>query len=748
MSELVTPQSGSPVDQLFPYLENPNVRSFLDMIGSAEGTDKYGYNTLFGGGKVESLADHPRQLFDFTETTGRPNKTTAAGRYQFLSNTWDEQSKKLGLPDFGPQSQDLAAINLLRERGILPDVLAGNWESAVKKSGPIWASLPSSPYPQPRQSNEFVMNRLNPNNMVANASTSDVNPVAIKGLSSLSNEELMALSGQAPSAPSVGSSKGLQGLSNEELMSMSQGQPVAAPVEQKPMDWQTTLATSASNLPSSAVKYGKELYEAITNPVETVKNIGMVAAGGLKNITPEFIQKFITSIAKEPGQIDQAVQMANAVGGEYAQKYGSVDGFKKALAADPVSVIGDMSILLTGGGSVAAKVPGIARAGEIAATAGRAIDPLNLAAKAVTKPLQLAEMLATPTVAGLSGTSPSAIRQAATTGRESITDVARGTEKAQAFLDQTTGKAPATDAVQVAREAVDELRKARSAEYNTGMANIKTDKTVLDFTKIDQAIADADKYAYFKNALKNPEAAKALEDVSEIIKDWKSRPAKEYHTPEGFDNLKQAVGGVLEKYKPGTTEYKAVSEIYNAIKKDIVAQAPAYGKVMKDYLEASDTLQDLAKSLVSNDRAASDLTLRKLQSIFRNNVNTNYGSRLEKAKILEGAGADTLFPMLAGQVFNAPTARGIQGSIAPYAAGGGIVAALSNPALWPLIAATGAASSPRIVGLTSYYGGKAFGAGEKLAEALKSYTGKSPIDPYTLRMLATKLGQQQTEEQR
>ena len=64
-------QSGSAIEQLFPYLENPNVRSFLGMIGSAEGTDKHGYNTLFGGGKVESLADHPRQLFDFTETTGR-----------------------------------------------------------------------------------------------------------------------------------------------------------------------------------------------------------------------------------------------------------------------------------------------------------------------------------------------------------------------------------------------------------------------------------------------------------------------------------------------------------------------------------------------------------------------------------------------------------------------------------------------------------------------------------------------------
>jgi muramidase (phage lysozyme) len=169
-------QANPAVANLLPVLDNPNVRSFLDMISAAEGTTKHGYNTLFGGGKMESLADHPRQLFDFTETTGRPNKTTAAGRYQFLSNTWDEQAKKLGLPDFGERSQDLAAVNLLQERGILPDVLQGNWETAVKKSGPIWASLPSSPYPQPRQSNEFVMGRLNPNRMYAQTTTSDANP--------------------------------------------------------------------------------------------------------------------------------------------------------------------------------------------------------------------------------------------------------------------------------------------------------------------------------------------------------------------------------------------------------------------------------------------------------------------------------------------------------------------------------------------------------------------------------------------
>jgi len=746
MSQLVTPQSGSPVDQLFPYLENPNVRSFLGMIGSAEGTDKYGYNTLFGGGKVESLADHPRQLFDFTETTGRPNKTTAAGRYQFLSNTWDEQVKKLGLPDFGPKSQDLAAINLLRERGILPDVLSGNWESAVKKSGPIWASLPSSPYPQPRQSNEFVMNRLNPNNMVANVSTSDVNPVALKGLNNLSNEELLSLSGQVPSAAPTGSSQGLQGMSNEQLMSLSQGQPVAAPVEQKPMDLATTLATSVSNLPSSAVKYGKELYEAVTNPVETIKNIGMVAAGGLKNITPEFIQKFITSIAKEPGQIDQAVQMANAVGGEYAKKYGSVEGFKQALASDPVSVIGDMSILLTGGGSVAAKVPGIARAGEIAATAGRAIDPLNLAAKAVTKPLQLAEALAiTPALGASTGAGAEAIREAAKAG-------AAGGTKAEAFLEQLRGNAPIENVVNTARDAVAELFRNRSDAYISGMTSATRSKAILDFAPIDAAITKAEKIGTFEGISIRGNAANALKEIKDKIQEFKINPSPNTKTIEGFDRLKQAIGDIQQAQPYGSPARKVADELYNAVKNQIVKQVPEYGKVMSDYENASALLKDIQGTLSINPKANVDTSIRKLQSVLRNNANTNYGRRVDLAKELEATGvpgAETLFPQLAGQMLSSKLPRGIQGGVLPGIAGGAAYyGGLTNPATLATVGAGVLASSPRFVGEAAYYGGKAVGTSKMLAEALKSYTGKSPIDPYTLRMLATKLGQQQTEEQR
>lgn len=145
--------------ELYAYSQNPNVRRFLDVISQAEGTT--GYNTAFGGGTIPSLDDHPRQLHDFTQTDGKANKTSAAGRYQFLQGTWDDVAGKLGLTDFGPQSQDIAAVELLRRNGSLEPLLAGDFDTAIKKSGSTWASLPSSPYAQPKRSDGFIANAFN-----------------------------------------------------------------------------------------------------------------------------------------------------------------------------------------------------------------------------------------------------------------------------------------------------------------------------------------------------------------------------------------------------------------------------------------------------------------------------------------------------------------------------------------------------------------------------------------------------------
>ncbi|HCA5022795.1 TPA: glycoside hydrolase family 104 protein [Acinetobacter baumannii] len=132
-------------------LKAPNVQKMLNLIADAEGV-KHGYNTLFGNERINDLSWHPGIKQGFTQTDGKKNATTAAGRYQFLEDTWNGVAKQLGLKDFSPKNQDIAAVALLAQNGALPSVLKGDFKTAVQKSGSTWASLPSSPYAQPKRS--------------------------------------------------------------------------------------------------------------------------------------------------------------------------------------------------------------------------------------------------------------------------------------------------------------------------------------------------------------------------------------------------------------------------------------------------------------------------------------------------------------------------------------------------------------------------------------------------------------------
>jgi lysozyme len=124
---------------------DPNVQAFLTLIRTGEGTlGPTGYSKLFGGALFTGFADHPRQSVTRSGIT-----STAAGAYQFLSQTWDEMASQYGLPDFSPASQDIAAVGLIKRRGALADVIAGRFRAAIDKCNKEWASLPGSPYGQP-----------------------------------------------------------------------------------------------------------------------------------------------------------------------------------------------------------------------------------------------------------------------------------------------------------------------------------------------------------------------------------------------------------------------------------------------------------------------------------------------------------------------------------------------------------------------------------------------------------------------
>ena len=164
--------------ELEAALQNPNARKFLDLLSYTEGTQKNGYATAFGGGRINDLSKHPRTSSSFTQTDGKKNTTTAAGRYQFLSSTWDEQAKKLGLSDFGAKSQDLAALSLAADSGALKSILSGDFKTAIDKTGVKWASLPSSTYPQGKKSWDAVNKFLGSNYAPSQITQELVQPTA------------------------------------------------------------------------------------------------------------------------------------------------------------------------------------------------------------------------------------------------------------------------------------------------------------------------------------------------------------------------------------------------------------------------------------------------------------------------------------------------------------------------------------------------------------------------------------------
>lgn len=140
---------GTAPKQPAPGQGETNLCAFLDMIAHAEGTDRYGdqdgYDVIVGGELFTDFSDHPNKRV-WLPAYGI--HSTAAGRYQILHRFWKHYQAQLGLPDFGPASQDLYAVQQIRERRAYDDVLAGRISDAIRKCANIWASFPGAGYGQ------------------------------------------------------------------------------------------------------------------------------------------------------------------------------------------------------------------------------------------------------------------------------------------------------------------------------------------------------------------------------------------------------------------------------------------------------------------------------------------------------------------------------------------------------------------------------------------------------------------------
>jgi len=120
---------------------------------------------------------------------------------------------------------------------------------------------------------------------------------------------------------------------------------------------------TVKNIPSSAVKFGKDITYPFLHPVDTAKGLGNLAMG----VTEKAI----------PGEQQHEVY-ADQVGQFIKDRYGSLDAAKQTLMNDPVGMLADMSLAVTGGSMLIPKVGKLGKISNVAKTTGMAIDPLNI----------------------------------------------------------------------------------------------------------------------------------------------------------------------------------------------------------------------------------------------------------------------------------------------------------------------------------------------------------------------------------
>lgn len=202
------------------YRADPYVQQMLTLLSRTEGTYNAKNPYAVYGGKVAnqltSFADHPRAAgkWNFQDNSGKSQGSTAAGRYQIIQKTWDGISRQYGLNDFSPMNQDLAAIGLMVNSGVMPLILKGDIRGAASKLGNVWASLPSSPYNQAKRSDKEF------DRMLA-ATTGITAPVALPStagaVGGMTAKSIAAPKIPSPTAPTTRQGFVLDPLSKDEL---------------------------------------------------------------------------------------------------------------------------------------------------------------------------------------------------------------------------------------------------------------------------------------------------------------------------------------------------------------------------------------------------------------------------------------------------------------------------------------------------------------------------------------------------
>lgn len=472
-------------------------------------------------------------------------------------------------------------------------------------------------------------------------------------------------------------------------------QQAAAPTEPQPRSFQ-----GLRDLAGGAVRGAGSIGATILAPMDMLNSAlsGRPIMEGNRQRRADIDAGLTSLIGSDPSS---ATYQGGKLAGELAGSMGA--GGAVASAGARVLPKALAQALRTGGagaGPIGTRIAGAAGAG--AASAGL-VDPgeamqgagIGAALPVAGKVLGAAGSGVRHVVGLNTGVGSEALSQAAKAG-------AAGGGSAESFIKHLRGKGDIAEPLAQMRANVQAMGARRSADYLRNMESTRQASQPLLLDDVSKALRDGMDSVRHGTFTTDPAAVNALGSVREVVEEFRTLP-RDQQTAIGFDALKRRISAIEESLPfEAKNARRVVGDVRNATKQTIVNQSPEYAKAMREYEAASDTLEEITRALSLNDRAAADTGLRKLQSLMRNNVNTNYGFRQQLAEQAVAAGGQNPMPALAGQALSEWTPRGL----ARFSSGG-LGAGLAATGNIPQAVALGALSSPRLMGESAYYLGKA-----------------------------------------
>jgi hypothetical protein len=466
-----------------------------------------------------------------------------------------------------------------------------------------------------------------------------------------------------------------------------------------------TVAQQGRNLPESAAQLVTGLGGMIASPIQTF------------NTTTDLVGALLQGDTDDP-TLKAAATMLE-------EQYGGADNIKRYMIKDPLAFLGDASLLLGGSGFVL-KAGGLTRVGEAVSTAGRVIDPLSgvvaLATDAPAAAYQKVKAAAPNVVTGIERIPGEAAGFLPGIGGASVdTAVSAGfgrgragapTPASEAFTEAMRNpERTAEDVVASAQGIVSTMRQQASQAYSDEMAKFGRTPTPLDIGKVQQRVQQLKPRSYdtwSSRKGERPADHLAWEKMNSFVDEYAQKAAADPNLllPLSMDQFKRDVYDIGSKIN-GAVDSKAAGiakQTYNAVRQELVNHDDLYAKIMRDYEKAVNEAQQIEKSFSLGSAASVDTSARKLQSIFRNNVNTGFGARTAQAeRMFEMDPTGVLEKTLAGQTVSAFPPRGIS---------------KVSPALGKATLLAAPFFSPRVVGELAYGAGRVAGTGARAFDAV------------------------------